>query len=185
MAAYSSTLSASKSSAERRTTPLWTAGEDVGRFRFQVVAASVADAVAAAGGLIFDRATAGWEVTVALAAKGDDRPLKILGAKAADLTAVLVTPSWPETSRMLAVASDVLVRSDPIRRLALAAVDANAANFLLWGRRCPVELERTFAPVRYRPSAAAHVFKSHALAAVGAADSVAMAEEGFFAAAGV
>lgn len=181
MAAYSSTVSASTSAADRRSTPLCAAGDDVGRYRFQLVATSVADAVVAAGGLIFDQAMAGWEVTVAVAVTDDDRPLKILGAKAVDLTATMTTAC---PARMLAVASDVLVRSDWVRRFALATVDANSADILLWGRLCPAELQDTLAPTRFRPSAAARTFKAHALAVAGACADAAMLEEGFFAAAG-
>jgi hypothetical protein len=47
--------------------------------RLAVVAADVADAVNGAGGLIFDRVTAGWRVEVYLEEQGDERPLRILG----------------------------------------------------------------------------------------------------------
>jgi hypothetical protein len=63
--------------------------EDLGRYQFQVVTANVADAVMAIGGLIFDRAMAGWDVSVVVQADPDrgidDRPIRILGAKIGDL----------------------------------------------------------------------------------------------------
>jgi hypothetical protein len=40
------------------------------RYRLDVVAATVADAVAAAGGWMFDRVMAGWDVRVMLADAG-------------------------------------------------------------------------------------------------------------------
>ena len=46
----------------RRLTP-----EDTDRYRLHVVATSIADVVTSIGGLIFDRAMAGWDVTVAVA----------------------------------------------------------------------------------------------------------------------
>ena len=50
---------------------------------------------------------------------------------------------------------------------------------LLWGRGHPPNLNCKFVPVRHRPSAAAHVFKSHALAAGGAV-AAQQADEGFY-----
>ena len=50
------------------------------RYRLDVVAADVADVVRFAGGWLFDRAMAGWDVTVLVADHPDERPLRILGA---------------------------------------------------------------------------------------------------------
>ena len=52
------------------------------RYRVDVVAADVADVVKFAGGWLFDRAMAGWDVTVLLVDHPDERPLQILGAHA-------------------------------------------------------------------------------------------------------
>jgi hypothetical protein len=80
---------------------------------------------------------------------------------------------------MLAVATDIMVRSEAVRRQVLAAGNDNATDVLLWGRYRPPNLNCRFVPVRHRPSAAAHVFKSHALAA-GGAIAVGQADEGFY-----
>jgi len=141
-----------------------------------VVATSVADAVTSIGGLIFDRAMAGWDVTVAIAGdiEGEaDRAIRILGARVA--TAESDNAPRPH---ILAVASDVFVTNDPVRRLALAARKGHATEVLVWGRRRPPKLNGTFVPRRHRPSAAAQVFKSHALAARGT--FAGPAEEGFY-----
>jgi hypothetical protein len=59
--------------------------DDFGRYRFQVVAASIADAVLSIGGLIFDRAMAGWDVSVVVDGGSDrvidERPIRILGGR--------------------------------------------------------------------------------------------------------
>ncbi len=150
------------------------APQDSGRYRLHVVATNIADVVTSIGGLIFDRAMAGWDVTVAVDSdrRGaiDDRPLRILGASVAS------PPSGPH---VLAVATDVFVANEPVRRLALAARKGNTADVLLWGRRHPPNLNCRFVPVRHRPSAAARVFKSHALAARGAV-AAESTEEGFY-----
>ena len=68
--------------------PARTDGECL-RYRLDVVAASAADAVHSAGGWLYDRAMAGWEVTVLLPQSCDSRPLRILGVRAMDLEAGL------------------------------------------------------------------------------------------------
>jgi hypothetical protein len=160
-----------------RTTSLWTTAEDFGRYRFQVVAVDVADAVVSAGGLIIDRAMAGWDVSVVLDADSerdiDDRPIRILGARVTNM------PTGPQRPQMLAVAADVIVKSDAVRGQVLAAGNDAATAVLLWGGGHPPSLNCKYIPVRHRPSAAAHVFKSHALAA-GGAMTAQPADEGFF-----
>lgn len=145
----------------------------VDRHRLQVIAPGIADAVTSAGGLIFDRAMAGWDVTVVVdGGEADDRPIRILGARLAPLS------SGPAC---LAVAADMLVKSEAVRRVVLAALNSRTTEVLLWGRGHAPGLKCTLAAVRHRPSAAAHVFKSHALAA-GGTSCAAMADEGFYSA---
>jgi hypothetical protein len=157
--------------------------EDLGRYRFQVVAANVADAVISIGGLIFDRAMSGWDVSVLLDGDNhrgtDDRPIRILGGRVTTLMAGLNRAGMVPRPQMLAVATDVMVKSEAVRRLVLAARTDSATEVLLWGRHHPPNLNCRFVPVRHRPSAAAHVFKSHALAA-GEAFALHLAEEGFY-----
>jgi hypothetical protein len=168
-------LSAAES---RRAAP-----EDSGRYRLHVVATNIADAVTSIGGLIFDRAMAGWDVTVAVDGDGsraiDDRPIRILGARVATAAVRPDCAESPSRPQVLAVATDVFVANQQLRRLALAALKGNATDVLLWGRRHPPKLNYKFVPVRHRPSAAAHVFKSHALAARGAF-AAEPTEEGFY-----
>jgi hypothetical protein len=135
------------------------------------------------GGLIFDRAMAGWDVSVVLQGDTDrcvdDRPIRILGGKVGNLAG---RPNRAETvprPHILAVATDVLIRSQAVRRQVLAAGANNGTEVLLWGRFQPPNLSCRFVAVRHRPSAAAHVFKSHALTA-GGATAVQHADEGFY-----
>src|ERR1700739_2914666 len=51
------------------------------RYRLDVVAASAADVVQSAGGWLYDRAMAGWEVAVLLPHGGDTRSLRVLGGR--------------------------------------------------------------------------------------------------------
>jgi len=86
--------------------------EDSDRYRLHVVATTIADVVAAIGGLIFDRAMAGWDITVAVDGNTDDRAIRILGGRVADCA---------QPPHVLAVATDVFVTNERVRRLSLAA----------------------------------------------------------------
>jgi hypothetical protein len=155
------------------------ASDEVGKYQFQVVAGNIADAVRSIGGLIFDRAMAGWQVSVVVDGDtgADDRPLRILGARVAKR----VSDPHQELSRphLLAVATDVMVKSDAVRRQALAIGDDSESELLLWGRHHPTNLDRTFVAVRHQPSAAAHVFKAQALTA-GGVPAIQRADEAFY-----
>jgi hypothetical protein len=159
------------------------APEVLRRYHFQVVAANVTDAVMSIGGPIFDRAMAGWDVSVVVdaeTARGiDDRPIRILGGKVTSLVGGPNRAEMLPRPHMLAVATDVMVKSEAVRRRVLAAGNDNATDVLLWGRHHPPERNCRFVPVRHRPSAAAQAFKSHALAA-GGAIAVHQADEGFY-----
>ena len=65
------------------------------RYRLDVVASSVLDVVRFAGGWLFDRSMAGWDVTVLLSERADDRPLQILGAQTMDLEHALASGRDP------------------------------------------------------------------------------------------
>ena len=54
------------------------------RPRLTVLAPSVVEVVRSAGGWLFDRAMAGWDVTVITSDHSDSRPLRILGASVRD-----------------------------------------------------------------------------------------------------
>jgi hypothetical protein len=62
---------------------------------------------------------------------------------------------------LLAVAADVMVKSDPIRRYVLALANDSGTDVLLWRRHHPTDFPRTFVAGRRQPSAAARMFKSH------------------------
>jgi hypothetical protein len=169
-----------------RAKPPRSAPADSDRYRLHVVATNIADVVTSIGGLIFDRAMAGWDVTVAVDGNGRganderaERAIRILGGRVATLAA---TPDGARSAprpQVLAVATDVFVANQPLRRLVLAARKGNATDVLLWGRRQPPDLHCRFVAGRHRPSAAAQVFKSHALATRGSLVAE-PTEEGFY-----
>ena len=67
------------------------------RYRLDVVAPTVLDAVTSAGGWIYDRVMAGWDVTVLVGGDENVRPLTILGAETLDLESVLA--DWENSPR--------------------------------------------------------------------------------------
>jgi hypothetical protein len=139
------------------------------RYRLDVVAASVADVVRSAGGWLFDRAMAGWDVTVLVAGHGDDlsddRPLQILGVQALDLEYALATVGTRPKPQAVAVAADLFGCDERIRQGVLHALDQGATEVTLWGETWPAELDGSVGLVEHRLSMAAQTFKAQALAA--------------------
>jgi hypothetical protein len=133
------------------------------RYRLDVVAPTVLDVVQSAGGWLFDKRMAGWDVTVAVCEPGDFRPLQILGVDALELTSVPLheRPSPQD----LAVAAGLFHDDELARHSVFQAFEQGLAEVTLWGEPWPEELHRSNGQVRRRISSAARVFKSHALAA--------------------
>ena len=82
------------------------------RYRLDVVAPTVLDAVKSAGGWIYDRVMAGWDVTVLVGSDDDLRPLQILGAATLDLDTVLAEWEDRPHPQTVAVAAELFDR-DP------------------------------------------------------------------------
>ena len=139
------------------------------RYRLDVVAASVADVVRFAGGWLFDRAMAGWDVTVLLIDHSNDRPLQILGAQALDLEdALAAMDSGVETRprpQALAAAADLFGCDPRVRQGVLQALDRGVTEVTLWGETWPAELDESVGQVQHRLSMAAQIFKAQARAA--------------------
>ena len=143
------------------------------RYRLDVVAASVADVVRFAGGWLFDRAMAGWDVTVLVADHGgdqsDDRPLQILGAQALDLEYALAAMESGVGTRpnpqAVAVAADLFGCDERIRQGVLQALDQGVTEVTLWGETWPAELDDSVGRVHHQLSMAARTFKAQALVA--------------------
>ncbi|MGV0851871.1 hypothetical protein [Mycolicibacterium phlei] len=137
------------------------------RHRLTALGVDAADIVAAVGGLLCDRALAGWYVAAHTDTTQHAQPLRALGAAPAELSALDFAPeAWPD---VLVVSSRLFDRRDWVRRYVQVARRHNAA--IGWwgqgGRTLPSRLQ----PVRYRPSRAALVFKERAVRIAGATES--------------
>jgi hypothetical protein len=135
------------------------------RYRLDVVAPTVLDAVKSAGGWMYDRVMAGWDVTVLIGTDEDVRPLEILGAEVRDLETVL--ESWEDRPhpQTVAVAADLFGSDSRVRQHVLNALEQGATEVTLWGERLPVELDDSVDSAQHHLSAAARAFKTQALAA--------------------
>jgi hypothetical protein len=141
------------------------------RYRLDVVAADVADVVRCAGGWMYDRVMAGWDVTVLLADGADKRPLYILGVETADLESALALWADRPHPQTVAVAADLFASDERVRRGVLGALEQGLTEVTLWGESCPSELDDSVGAVRHHLSAAARAFKTQALTAAQDADA--------------
>jgi hypothetical protein len=138
------------------------------RYRLDVVAADVVDVVRFAGGWLYDRAMAGWDVTVLLtdlADRPDDRPLQILGVQVLDLEDALASVGTRPRPQALAAAADLFGCDPRVRQGVLQALDHGVTEVTLWGETWPAELDDSVGLVQHRLSMAAQMFKGQALAA--------------------
>jgi hypothetical protein len=135
------------------------------RYRLDVVAPTVLDAVRYAGGWVYDRVMAGWDVTILIGSDEDVRPLEILGAETLDLDSVL--GAWEDRPhpQTVAVAAELFDRDSRVLQHVRNALDQGATEVTLWGDSLPEELDSSVDSVEHHLSAAARAFKARALAA--------------------
>jgi hypothetical protein len=121
-----------------------------------------------AGGWIYDRVMAGWDVTVLLDNDRDLRALQILGAETLDLESVLA--AWEERPhpQTVAVAAEFFERDPRVLAHVRKALDQGATEVTLWGECVPAELDHDVDSAAHHLSAAARAFKARALAAANA-----------------
>jgi len=140
------------------------------RYRLDVVAATVVDVVRFAGGWLFDRSMAGWDVTVLVADHPDDRPLQIVGAQVLDLEDVLASVQSRPRPQALAAAADLFGCDSRVRQGVLQNLDHGVTEVTLWGEIWPAELDESVGLVQHQLSMAAQTFKARALAAAAVPD---------------
>ncbi|WP_051300529.1 hypothetical protein [Actinomadura rifamycini] len=132
-----------------------------------MVAPTMLGGVRSAGGWVFDRVAAGWDVTVLTADGTGSRALRILGARGVDLEMGLnsqVRGPWPR-----AVAMDAaLYETDERIRCRLDGALDSGMEIRLWGGSRAAYADEVPGCVRHRLSSAARAFKAHALAAAAA-----------------
>lgn len=133
------------------------------RYRLDVIALDVADLVAAAGGWLYHRVAAGWDVTVAVPQRCDLRPLQILGVQTVDLETELSAPAGERAGQCLAVVAEAVLTDARIRRRVELALRRSLTEVVVWGDSWP--MDHRLNRVRHVPSAAGRAFKRQALLA--------------------
>jgi hypothetical protein len=137
------------------------------RYRLDVVAASPADVVQSAGGWLYDRVMAGWEVTVLLPHSCDSRALRILGVRTSELDAEFASMGAGSARQSLAVSAQAFIADARVRDKVLESLDNRLTAVALWGEGWPLGVNRAMTRAQHVLSAAARTFKGYALAAAG------------------
>jgi len=137
------------------------------RYRLDVIAASAVDVVHSAGGWLYDRVMAGWEVTVLLPESCDTRPLRILGVGVVDTQSEFVSTAMSSTSQTLAVSAETFAVDARLRDKVLESMDNRLTEVALWGDGWPLGVNRGLVTAQHLLSAAARRFKGYSLAAAG------------------
>lgn len=144
-----------------------------------MIGPDAADMVGNAGGWMFDRAAAGWEVTALVTDPVAVDPLRILGATVLDLRQSLAVSRhdlWPTA---IAVSLRTYLAEREVREGVLACLDQGLSEVAIWGDDLPRELESRVGTMCHRVSVAARAFKSCAMAAAGLPRAAAPATEYF------
>lgn len=142
-------------------------------YQLDVVGAHVADVVDSAGGWLFDRVMAGWDVRVAVTDPGDQSALRVLGVQTVTLAAVFGAEHGPAS---LAVASAVCGIDDQVRDAVAASVRSARTEVTMWGELWVPSMGRPGSEVRHELSSAARLFKTQAALAAGLDPTVAAFE---------
>lgn len=137
------------------------------RYRLDVVAANAVDVVQSAGGWLYDRAMAGWEVTVLLPDRCDTRALRILGVRVSEAD----TLPAGSNSQSLAVSAEAFTADARVRDTVLQSLDSRLTEVALWGDGWPLGVNRATTRAQHVLSGAARMFKGYALAAAGIPDT--------------
>jgi len=137
------------------------------KHRLFVFAKNPVDVIASAGGLLVDRAGAGWDVQAYLddvATEADTRAMQILGVRKLLPAPAFELAKWPE---FLIVGAELYRRNLLVRRLFQAATQRNRTEVAMWGGCWPTDLGPGIGEVEHRLSSAAKAFKSHAMRTAG------------------
>lgn len=134
------------------------------KHRLMVLTGDTPDTIVSAGGLIFDRAAAGWDVDVYGPHAVDDRAFRILGVRTPVLQCDI---DWTNDTDCVVVAGSLYEKDRTTRRLFQKAATMDGTEAALWGADWPSELGPGMGVVEHRLSLAALAFKSEAMKAVG------------------
>ncbi|MFJ2667624.1 hypothetical protein ACIO14_25100 [Nocardia fluminea] len=139
------------------------------RPRLVVLAPTAAAVVQGAGGWLFDRVMAGWDVMALVADHTEMRPLQILGVRVADLTSCLNANHRGPLPQAIAVDAELCSMDARVRdRLSRVLDEGQHEEVTLWGDGSTADFGRPVDSVLHHLSYAAQAFKAQALVAIAA-----------------
>ncbi len=130
--------------------------------------------VGSAGGWLFDRVMAGWDVRVAVSDSGDLAALQILGVQTVSVAELFGGTGHAPTA--LAVAAAACSADDRVRDALATSVRASRTEVTVWGDVWVPSVGRPGDEVRHELSSAARMFKAQAAFAAGLDPAVATHE---------
>lgn len=137
------------------------------RPRLVVMTGDGADVVAAAGGLLFDLATGGWDVTALISRADEERALRVLGVSTLNLEAALSIKAHKPGPRAVLVCPGLYNSDQRVRLRMQSRLGADEVNFLWWDQLINLGPDVPRYPVQHTLSVAAHAFKAQAMASLG------------------
>jgi len=137
------------------------------RFRLAVLGLDVGDVVGAAGGWLFDRSMAGWDVTVVAADVSHCAAAHILGAQVLNLQSALRARGKGPRPQAIAVSAELFNTNGQLREGIAETLRDGQIEVSVWGRLWPDEVSDCLAPTEHHLTRAALAFKRSALAATG------------------
>lgn len=150
------------------------------RLRLAILGLTVGEVVHAAGGWVFDRSLAGWDVTVIVSNLIDPRPVAILGAQGLDFSWALTAAGSGLHPHALAVSAELIADNRVVRDGLLSVIDEGTTEISTWGEEWPKGFDGvTVEQTTHRLSHAAKVFKRAALGSIGAAPADRIDTEAF------
>lgn len=163
MGSDASECEASGSVAERRGVGVRASATKRLVYDLVVLSGDVNDTVTSAGGWLYDRVRAGWQVTVLAPPNSELRPLQILGFRISsfDDETDFLGKTAPAA---IAVAADVLRADERVRDEILRIVKSGTTEVTFWGDAESFETDTRFGRLSHRLSSAARAFKTYAVA---------------------
>ncbi|HEY9311024.1 hypothetical protein [Williamsia sp.] len=135
------------------------------KYRLVVVAPTANEVIQYAGGLVFDRGMAGWDVTVLVQDDPSARALQILGAHTVDFDQGFQWRGYGFHPQAVVTAGSLYERDDRVREGVQQILGDGETEVTLFGDSLPSGLDKQIGTVRHRLSVAARAFKAQALAA--------------------
>ena len=147
------------------------------KYHLHVVAPRANDVVIGIGAWLFDQVRSGWTISVMLSEPVGPTGLRVLGTEATAIDPM----SWACKDSAHVIATEIeLYNSDAaLRRHVDRASRDSRKEVLLWGSTTHARWPQASLAVRYEPSRAACIFKTHAVTAAGLSPGSVATEETF------